>query len=88
MYDQKKTCPKKEAELVECVICCQDINPNIGNKRRSKGYVKYSLECGHDVFHKKCIKDWLTRKSDCPLCKKEVDIKKLEWDVYNLFIIL
>lgn len=27
-----------------------------------------TLECGHD-FHTDCIKQWLTHKNLCPICK-------------------
>ena len=58
----------------ECVICAQQIDPDVGKKKALQGWVRYSLECGHDVFHKVCIKNWLKRKADCPLCKKIIDL--------------
>ena len=37
-----------------------------------------TLDCGHQQFHSKCIKDWLEISPDCPLCKKGVDYDKIE----------
>lgn len=30
------------------------------------------LTCGHS-FHEECIVNWLSRKSNCPICREEVD---------------
>ena len=40
----------------ECVICLEDI----------KFADRYRLSCGHDQFHKKCLKTWMCKR--CPLC--------------------
>ncbi|KAL5559061.1 hypothetical protein UlMin_035272 [Ulmus minor] len=50
---------KSECETEPCCVCQEDYNDgeDIG-----------TLECGHD-FHTECIKQWLTRKNLCPICK-------------------
>ena len=42
-----------------CVICLSDIDKD------------YYLKCGH-IFHKECIKIWLSKNSTCPICKKKI----------------
>jgi len=49
---------KKENPL--CSICLTDITLN-----------KKELGCKHN-FHKQCIDKWLEKKSNCPICRKEV----------------
>ncbi|KAL3624657.1 hypothetical protein CASFOL_031325 [Castilleja foliolosa] len=53
-------CPKKEGEL--CAVCLDDLS------RFDKKTIIGSLDCGHE-YHEACIKQWLTRKNCCPLCK-------------------
>lgn len=43
-----------------CNICLDEIK--IGKK----------LNCGH-IFHLRCIKEWITGNSGCPLCKTPID---------------
>lgn len=48
-----------QVEVVPCCIC-QEVysdGENIG-----------TLDCGHD-FHSECVKQWLTHKNLCPICK-------------------
>ncbi|CAL1288150.1 unnamed protein product [Larinioides sclopetarius] len=42
----------------ECTICCEDMTYKTA----------YKVDCGHH-FHFKCIKVWLDKKSDCPICR-------------------
>ncbi|GAB2216483.1 hypothetical protein Droror1_Dr00024257 [Drosera rotundifolia] len=35
------------------------------------------LSCGH-VYHTQCIKQWLTRKNACPVCKLTIAL----WDLF------
>ena len=37
-----------------------------------------TLDCKHNQFHSKCIKDWLEISPDCPLCKKGIDFEQIE----------
>ncbi|XP_011069666.1 probable E3 ubiquitin-protein ligase RHG1A isoform X2 [Sesamum indicum] len=48
-----------EAETEPCSICREEYND---------GEDLGMLECGHD-FHTDCIKQWLTQKNLCPICK-------------------
>lgn len=43
---------------MQCSICFSDI----------KWYNKNTLYCGH-VYHRNCIKKWLTKKDNCPYCR-------------------
>lgn len=43
-----------------CVICLSDL------------YDIVVLLCGH-TFHKKCIKKWLCRTNQCPICRVFID---------------
>ena len=49
-----------------CSICLNEYKPN--------DWI-CSLPCTH-IFHEKCIKNWLSRKKTCTICKTEVKIKK------------
>lgn len=46
------------------------------------------LECGHQ-FHTHCIKKWMKRKIECPLCRQKInpiynkDDAKMVWGVQN-----
>ncbi|PRQ27716.1 putative transcription factor C2H2 family [Rosa chinensis] len=48
-----------ETETEPCCICQEEYN---------EGDDLGMLECGHD-FHSDCIKQWLTHKNLCPICK-------------------
>ncbi|CAD8168072.1 unnamed protein product [Paramecium octaurelia] len=49
-----------------CTICLED----------SGSPVEIQLECGH-VFHKECISEWLSREKHCPVCKRDIELRKL-----------
>jgi hypothetical protein len=38
--------------------------------------IKPLLQCQH-TFHKKCINEWLKRKSNCPICRSDVLIDEI-----------
>uniref|UniRef100_A0A803QV17 RING-type E3 ubiquitin transferase n=1 Tax=Cannabis sativa TaxID=3483 RepID=A0A803QV17_CANSA len=50
---------KYQSEAEPCCVCQEEYKEgdHIG-----------TLECGHD-FHSHCIKQWLTHKNLCPICK-------------------
>jgi len=52
-------------EIKICPICLD--NYNIGDK------IVY-LPCFH-LYHSKCIKKWLKCSKNCPLCKKDINVK-------------
>jgi hypothetical protein len=59
-------------KLKECVICLGDF--------KKKDNVKVFC-CGKHIFHSKCLSDWLKKSVICPLCKYNM---KLELIKYNL----
>lgn len=46
----------------ECNICMDNY--------KCKQYKRILPECKH-TFHKKCIDEWLKKKSSCPVCRKD-----------------
>ena len=53
-----------------CAICLEEIKPSIGPQQEELDDTNVILKCGHN-FHKKCLKDWIQKKNECPLCKKK-----------------
>lgn len=53
-----------------CAICLEEIKPNIGPQQDQPNDENVILKCGHN-FHKICLKDWLEKKNECPICKKK-----------------
>ena len=53
---------EKCSEITDCSICFENMKDNI------------KLKCDH-IFCNRCIKKWLTEKSNtCPTCRKEVQM--------------
>jgi hypothetical protein len=52
-----------------CPICQEELH-STATTSANKGCVKL-LNCPH-VFHKACIKQWLSSNKTCPVCKQEV----------------
>lgn len=50
--------------LEQCVICMVDF-------RDSDEVAELMCDRRH-YFHTHCVEEWLKRKLECPLCKKEV----------------
>ncbi|XP_035222280.1 E3 ubiquitin-protein ligase TTC3-like isoform X2 [Stegodyphus dumicola] len=46
------------SSIEDCVICCEEMNFSTA----------YKADCGHR-FHLTCIREWLNKKSDCPICR-------------------
>lgn len=51
-----------ENKMDSCVICFEDYKPN------DKTAIANCSE--KHYFHEKCLKDWLKKQTNCPLCKK------------------
>ena len=69
----KKTCEKHSIEMktCECAICCEPI--------KSRQHMTVT-QCNH-VFHKKCLKKWLTETCStptCPMCRQDVRPSKMK----------
>ena len=68
-----------------CVICLETFKNNPRTiKDIREGKVQHKLSCGHDLFHRKCINDWLKKETKCPLCKKNVIIDQELMDFEDL----
>jgi hypothetical protein len=63
--DASKLTPDKK----ECSICLEEFMEN--------DYITY-LPCIH-AFHGKCIKDWLKRSNECPICKFKITKETLNY---------
>lgn len=50
----------KHREVINCIICSEDVNHNDNHKKTS---------CGH-TFHKDCFECWSNISKTCPYCKK------------------
>ncbi len=55
---------KTKTECLKCTICLKKLN------KQNPCYRPLALLCG-DVFHEKCINQWLEEHSTCPLCRRE-----------------
>ena len=58
---------KLEESNRRCVICFEDFN---------SGEKVTALPCIH-FFHNPCIKEWIKKKSNCPICKFELTEENL-----------
>ena len=55
-----------EQIVIDCGICSTEMDCN------DKSDV-LALHCGHD-FHTGCVREWLKRKSECPMCRRRCGI--------------
>lgn len=54
------------------------------------GYVErpaFALSCGH-IFCEPCIKEWLKRSTQCPLCKEETITEGKLWEIQRKHMII
>ena len=89
-----------EQEMIEVQLCCQKREANCLNANCTiclddfiVGENVVLCPCGH-CYHKKCLKNWLRVKSECPLCKVGIGRRELlsersplippVWDDYAL----
>lgn len=49
-------------EGTECSICLEEL---------LKGETALRIPCGH-LFHEECVKDWLKKSNECPVCRFEM----------------
>ncbi|XP_076254053.1 uncharacterized protein LOC143192540 [Rhynchophorus ferrugineus] len=63
-YPRRERAKKRERFYGErnCVVCLEEINKT-----------SRILSCGH-MFHIPCIDSWLKINSQCPICRKYIDI--------------
>lgn len=65
-----------EAADYLCIICREDMHsPDTYRQQRGKALLPRrcpkKLRCGH-ILHMGCLKDWLERSDNCPLCRNKV----------------
>lgn len=53
--------PSGNSEDTECSICSEVVFRLGMPGQNAKNLISEKLECGHDNFHKKCIKKWITK---------------------------
>jgi len=58
-------------ESTECVICLDDLVVNEPATR---------IPCGH-LFHDNCVKDWLKKSNECPVCRYELPTDDAKYEV-------
>ncbi|KAI5962359.1 HRD1 [Candida pseudojiufengensis] len=59
-----------------CIICREDMHSvedyqRVFKKPQSSRRCAKKLECNH-ILHMGCLKDWLERSDNCPLCRRKV----------------
>jgi len=54
----------------QCVVCLQELVP---------GECATRIPCGH-LFHESCIKQWLCRSNQCPVCRYELPTDNTEYE--------
>ncbi|XP_047326311.1 uncharacterized protein LOC124929979 [Impatiens glandulifera] len=62
IHDTKSTASESERRET-CVVCLEKFNVGVE--------INKMLHCNH-VFHHRCIINWMTRSSSCPLCRTPV----------------
>ena len=60
--------PLDSQKAQECSVCLRDMKPFS---------TVSSLPCSH-TFHPRCIKQWLSIKPECPLCRDTITKRKLK----------
>ena len=69
MVDGMDNEPNDPAEEIdECIICMDFFKPG-KDKFVQNDDSQYKLCCSHDMFHEKCLFEWLEKTPLCPLCK-------------------
>lgn len=60
--------------MVNCTICCQNINDE---------FAYTNCECNY-VYHSKCLKIWFDKSLSCPTCRKVYKPRKNQADIAKL----
>lgn len=64
-----------------CIVCREDMVTRESLESNGKKFVgrrkPKKLSCGH-ILHMGCLKDWLERSDNCPLCRRKVFATKSE----------
>jgi len=67
---ERKTANNSNNRNSEKEVSQQKINKEAEEAKKDSFIAK--LNCGH-IFHSECIANWMTKKSTCPLCKKDLE---------------
>jgi E3 ubiquitin-protein ligase RNF115/126 len=76
------SCPPASSDVIQNLPCIQVSEEDLGEEcnreccicfyEHKVGDVQVArLPCGH-LFHQNCIRDWLTKKCTCPICRYEL----------------
>ena len=70
-YQYKHIQRYESRKETECAICLEEF--------KGVDIIKAFYKCEH-IFHKNCLRDWLQRANECPLCKRDLteDINKMK----------
>lgn len=58
-------------ESTECTICLDDL---------VVGQPALRIPCGH-LYHEECVKDWLKKSNECPVCRYELPTDDKEYEI-------
>ncbi|TNV71940.1 hypothetical protein FGO68_gene15098 [Halteria grandinella] len=67
-FGKNKIQAAKNDGMAECVICMEEY-------KETDEIAELKCDQRH-YFHSKCLEQWLKRKLECPLCKRQVDLAK------------
>ena len=63
-FERELRCDTIKAK--ECIICFEELNKEPQSGNNIDFFVK--TPCNHK-FHKKCLRDWMVEKNECPVCR-------------------
>jgi hypothetical protein len=65
--EMRKELVLEKINYQECVICLEPLSQLPGDPETVTGSI-FRTPCNH-MFHKKCLKDWMVEKNQCPNCR-------------------